>query len=430
MQQLPQIAKDRLRTGPRPDHPDADVLTAFAERSLPVPERAVVVEHLARCGDCREVLALALPEIEEAVSPVFARMPWFSAPVLRWGAIAAAFAVLVTVGVMSYQRVSSNSVASARPGPTLPGAKDKMLSAASAPSTSATEAQQQDALVKPSPATQSAPAATQTVTSQKERIAQPNGSQVKTESNTLAFAARAPSIPSQTETVEVASASPSVPPEQAASDSNQNQSQVAMQQGPRAQESQQPADQQPPLSVGREVVGKAKAPISSAAGASLSRNSGRSVQMAQAAAVLISLPRWMITSAGGLQKSYDQGKTWQPVSLNASSRSESPALQLEATTRAQKMSKAKKQNESVAPPSVLAISTSGLEIWAGAAGGVLYHSTDAGDHWTSSVLRDGNVFLTGDITSVEFTDAMHGKASTSTSEIWTTSNDGQSWSKQ
>jgi len=33
-------------------HPDADVLTAFGERSLPGAERAVVLDHLAQCGDC------------------------------------------------------------------------------------------------------------------------------------------------------------------------------------------------------------------------------------------------------------------------------------------------------------------------------------------------------------------------------------------
>lgn len=433
MQQLPKIVKERLRTGPRSDHPDADVLTAFGERSLPVPERAVVVEHLARCGDCREVIALALPEMEQAVSPGFVRRPWFSMPVLRWGAIGAAFSVLMTVGVVRYQRDSSSTVASALPGPALPGAKDKdqdkSASAANAPSASVTEARQQ--VVKPSPATQIAPVTAQTVTSRKERAAQANGLRLKTESNALAFAARAssPPIPRQSETVEVAGASPSVAPEQSALDSSQNQAQVAIQQNQISQQSDQQADQQSP-SVGREAVGKAKAPIPSATGASLARNSGRSLQLAQASAVLISIPRWMISSAGGLQKSYDQGKTWQPVSLNVSSTPASTASPTEATTRAEEISKAKKQNDGVAPPSVLAISTSGLEIWAGAAGGVLYHSADAGDHWTSSVPHDGNVSLTGDITSVEFTDALHGKASTSTSEVWTTSNDGQSWSKK
>ncbi len=421
MQQLPKIARERLQTKPRSDHPDADVLTAFSERSLPSPERAIVVEHLARCGDCREVLALALPEIEEAVVPVFARTPWFSMPVLRWGAIAATFAVLVTVGVGRYRRDSSSNVASGLPEPALPAAKDKMVSA-NEPSISATEARrQQGVLVKPSPATQIAPTAAQTVTSQKERIAQGNEPQVNTKSNTLAFAPRAPSpsIPSQTETVEVASATPSVTSEQ----------QVAMQQGQNSEQSERQPDQQSP-SVDREVVGKAKAPIPSPTGESLSRNSGRSLQAAEASAVFISIPRWMITSAGGLQKSYDQGKNWQPVPLSATPSPASTALQAEGTTRAQETSKMKKQNNSVTPPDVRAISTSGLEIWAGAAGGVLYHSADAGDHWTSSVLRKGDVLLTGDIISVQFTDSLHGQVTTSTSETWTTSDDGQSWSKR
>ena len=67
MSELPQIVRERLKTSPLPGiHPDADVLTAFGERLLPESERALVMEHLARCGDCREVIALALPASEVA----------------------------------------------------------------------------------------------------------------------------------------------------------------------------------------------------------------------------------------------------------------------------------------------------------------------------------------------------------------------------
>ena len=63
MQKAPKIAIERLRVNPpAANHPDADVLTAFSERSLPEVERGIVLEHLALCADCREVLALALPE--------------------------------------------------------------------------------------------------------------------------------------------------------------------------------------------------------------------------------------------------------------------------------------------------------------------------------------------------------------------------------
>ena len=65
MQNVPKIVRERLKAAtPAVDHPDADVLTAFAERSLPKREQGVVLEHLARCGDCRDIVALALPATE------------------------------------------------------------------------------------------------------------------------------------------------------------------------------------------------------------------------------------------------------------------------------------------------------------------------------------------------------------------------------
>jgi hypothetical protein len=74
MAEVPKIVYDRLRAArPVPDrplaepgapeqsHPDADLLTAFAEQALSATERDGVLDHLALCGDCREVIALALP---------------------------------------------------------------------------------------------------------------------------------------------------------------------------------------------------------------------------------------------------------------------------------------------------------------------------------------------------------------------------------
>ena len=62
MQNVPKIVRERLKAAPpATEHPDANALTAFAERVLPERERALVFDHLARCGDCRDVVALALP---------------------------------------------------------------------------------------------------------------------------------------------------------------------------------------------------------------------------------------------------------------------------------------------------------------------------------------------------------------------------------
>jgi hypothetical protein len=80
MQNVPKIVRERLQAPPPAvNHPDADLLTAFAEQSLPADERATVLEHLARCGDCRDVVALTLPPteiLETAARPV--RSAWLT----------------------------------------------------------------------------------------------------------------------------------------------------------------------------------------------------------------------------------------------------------------------------------------------------------------------------------------------------------------
>src|ERR1035438_10594176 len=87
MQNVPKIVRDRLQAAPPAvNHPDADLLTAFAERSLPDRERTVVLEHLARCGDCRGIVALSLPEVESVQTTVRpSPSGWLTWPALRWG---------------------------------------------------------------------------------------------------------------------------------------------------------------------------------------------------------------------------------------------------------------------------------------------------------------------------------------------------------
>ena len=62
MSELPKIVRQRLQAA-RPadvDHPDANLLTGFLERSLSEDERTQVLEHLAGCADCRDMVTLAL----------------------------------------------------------------------------------------------------------------------------------------------------------------------------------------------------------------------------------------------------------------------------------------------------------------------------------------------------------------------------------
>src|SRR5271168_1970797 len=80
-------------------HPDADQLNAFVEHTLPPHEREQTLAHLAVCPDCRKIVALSLPRVDETL-PQPARKPWLFGWNMAWPAIAAVTAlVLVTVYV-------------------------------------------------------------------------------------------------------------------------------------------------------------------------------------------------------------------------------------------------------------------------------------------------------------------------------------------
>ena len=154
------------------------------------------------------------------------------------------------------------------------------------------------------------------------------------------------------------------------------------------------------------------------------------------------IPRWTIGAAGSLQRSFDQGNTWQTVDVNANPSSFSftgdTSVEIVAKTSRAKAAKetanekdADKAHKQVAAPLTFrAVAAAGADVWAGGSAGALYHSLDAGNHWTRITPAASGATLTGDVISLEFPDPQHGKVSTSTSEIWTTSDDGQTWQKQ
>jgi hypothetical protein len=79
-------------------HPDADQLNAFVEHTLPAHEQQQTLAHLAVCSDCRTIVSLSLPPIDELPKPQPepVRRPWY----FGWSLIlpaAAAFAALVVI---------------------------------------------------------------------------------------------------------------------------------------------------------------------------------------------------------------------------------------------------------------------------------------------------------------------------------------------
>jgi photosystem II stability/assembly factor-like uncharacterized protein len=178
----------------------------------------------------------------------------------------------------------------------------------------------------------------------------------------------------------------------------------------------------------------------------------------------LAMPRWTISSNGALQRSVDEGKTWQDVNLavveSVSSnlvRRSKIEIKPEATNDSQTESKAgattdvktaaKSEPRSAAQPSkkssnwgpgpsantvfrALSVSSNAAEVWAGGSGGALYHTMDGGNLWARVVPSDGGIILTGDIISIQFSDPQNGSVTTSTPEVWTTSDAGQTWHRQ
>src|SRR4051794_26059698 len=107
MEQLPKIVAQRLQAVSRTEtHPDANLLAAYAEKSLLPREQTQILEHLATCVECREVVAHAQPEevlqrvAVAAGAPMAVRRSWFSGAAVRW-AVLAACVVVVGAAVIS-----------------------------------------------------------------------------------------------------------------------------------------------------------------------------------------------------------------------------------------------------------------------------------------------------------------------------------------
>lgn len=175
------------------------------------------------------------------------------------------------------------------------------------------------------------------------------------------------------------------------------------------------------------------------AGAMTSSAAGRAGlngrNLTQLAAVIAApVPRWSINATGALQRSIDQGNTWQTVDVTTpASSTNATSLEIVAKSsgvRVKEKDATKANKRDSATPVFRAVAANGSNVWAGGSAGALFHSTDAGNTWTRIVPTSSGATLTGDIVSLEFPESQHGKISTSTSENWTTSDAGQTWQKQ
>jgi hypothetical protein len=138
-----------------------------------------------------------------------------------------------------------------------------------------------------------------------------------------------------------------------------------------------------------------------------------------------SLPTWNISSSGALQRSFNDGRTWEDVDV---SDAEAPASRSASGSLPIAKAKQVKHEKAV----FRTVAANGPDIWAGGLDGQLYHSSDAGAHWSRVIPAFSGTVLTGDIIRVVFDDGMPDRilTSTSTPESWVSMDGGKTWQKQ
>jgi hypothetical protein len=437
MERLPKIVTQRLRATAKPGvHPDPDLLTAFAEKSLGQHERSQVLQHLAQCGDCRSVIALALPEAEQAFATAPLKSTWISWPVLRWGALAACVVVVSAAVTLRFERRQS----------TAPLVADK-VAAPAAPSNLEVESQPSDQPAKkfaanitpplPVPADRDFAGASRTskqfaAGETKSAAGAPvpglttgGPRQNSVENNRFADAdlfksAEKPAQPigQLAAAVPRASAPPPGPGDEPQSSARGDRGEnltaginedlaTPAKIVPGTDSAQSAARKSKDETANREFAASGGAVASSspaeqktdAASATVFAGGYDARMRAKALGAQAKIaPRWTLSAEGRLQRSLDAGKTWQVVAVDG-----------KAGFRA------------------LAVNDS--DIWVGGSVAALYHSTDAGEHWTKIRPSADGKALTADIVGLEFTDAQHGRLTTGDHEVWVTSDGGASWQK-
>ena len=108
---------------------------------------------------------------------------------------------------------------------------------------------------------------------------------------------------------------------------------------------------------------------------------------------------WSVTSDGKVQRSKDDGKTYEQIHV----------------TRGVK---------------IRAIAALGNNIWTGGAGGALFHSVDGGTTWSRIGIKFEGSAVTETITGIQLHTPLHLTVTTASGSHWVSDDGGQEWQKQ
>lgn len=406
---------ERMQLANPDTHPDADLLSGFAEQSLTGRERDQVLVHLAACVACREVVALAgSPLVEPVPEPVRKRGLW-EMPLFRWGAVAATTVVVVAAVMLSMhqpglQKTSSSTAAIQNeelPAPVVQQ-EDKMVGV---PATKTLGTAQNKVVTEPASTLQApTPPHRALHLQQQARYERPGSAAEKNGDKKEEQKEAAPAAIGGLVAGNIVSPAPMAGASARDSASSNNFALKAKVADAKPAPAAAPVSA-PPRSVNENVTVEASSQavqvepentplkdleVSGRNVAGLSANgkldSSTAAVLRKAAPVAT---QWRVKKGKLLQRS--QAKAWLPVMPEHKFR---------------------------------AVSLTQNNVWAGGDNGLLYHSPDNGQTWTPVPVHSGTTALTGNIVALTFSDAQHGSLKTSTGETWTTADGGQSWQKK
>lgn len=431
MTEVPKIVHQRLRSlASQPEslaksHPEADLLAAFAEQALSATERDGVLQHLALCADCRDVLALAAPadafvptpaEVESEVvrgrvpeTPEKTRPGWFAWPGLgwqnlRWAALAGGLAVAILVAGPGVEHLfKPNQPASSVATFSAPAAQPRDSGSQVESSPVAGKSTPEKA-AEPKAAPAALPAYTVSnklnlvpspqPTRQKESDHAPLNQPAVTAGLTKKSLSGDLALQLDTSSGKTGTFIGGVPRSEASTDN----ALMARADAPAIEKAKPPLKDSDTADEAQKTSGMTTQAESTSLASSRLAPSG-TVALRAAAPAVIPAPHadWKI-DAGVLQRSLDTGKSWQT---------------------------AVQSNHAL-----LCYSNRGNEVWAGGKAGTLLHSTDNGTTWTAVVPSFEGQSLSSDVIHVDVLALNEVVLVTDNHETWNSPDGGKSWVKK
>jgi len=421
-QGIPKSARDLLaRQTPADEHPSADLLNGYMEQSLTAGEAAQVVNHLASCAECREIVFVARAVKEEevpALEPATTVGEQLRAPAtagrpkVRWIRWKWAVPMLAAVAVVAGVLVERERMAERAPSRlTQTIAMNRHTAPAAAPS----EPRANSNEAAPPPTTE---ASKTNVAPQPRQIARgvPTKDAVaqqelakKTEAlrrDALELAQMASSLDnSKAKMVGGAAgqngapaAPPAKPPVSAASSQAVEVTSAApLVQADNADLSTNFAHNAPNGGNDLTYIQKPAASLKSGL-ASSAQPAASPVNKMVAQKTSLPVPHWRISADGHLERALP-GSAWTRVLADQ-------------------------------PVVFRVVATVGSSVWAGGNDAALFHSGDQGATWSRVALSADGQTERGAIVSIRFESTVQGSLSTTSGAIWITSDGGQTWLEQ